>query len=90
MGDLTADQMRQIAASSNRGISESVRAAEAVGADNARAAATASAISSEIGAWVASHQAAPAGGGRAIVVLGLVGVGAYLLLRRKRGARGRR
>lgn len=90
MGDLTADQMRQIAASSNKGISESVKAAEAVGADNARASATASAIASEIGAWEATHQLPrPAGIGRTVVVLGLVGVGAYLLLRR-RGRRGRK
>ncbi len=84
MGELTDDQLRQIAASSGKGISESVHAAEVQGAANESASAFARELGAEIGSWVQEHQGMPANKTRVILVVGAVGLGAYFLLRRKK------
>lgn len=86
MGALTDDQLRQIAASSNKGISESVRAAEKVGQEADKASAANLAYASLRAELLANRPTARrVNTGMVIAVTGVSVVGLYLLLRPRKG-----
>jgi hypothetical protein len=93
MGELTADQMRQIAASSARNAIDSVKAAEAVGQYNAQASSLAEQAAGEVAAIKAAAAAAippaPALRDYRWVLWIAAGAGAIYLIRRHR-RRGRK
>jgi len=86
MGDpLTDEQQRQIAASRNAGISQSVKAAEAAGSAAQSVAAFDQAVNSAVAARAAGG--APASHLKTWLLIGGAGVVLYLILRRPRASR---